>query len=579
MVFFLVPLDIFGTTTGFRYDGYSSKKTVFGGIMSIGFFILILLGVIYYSLLYLNGLEFTQINSIIRYPESQVLTFNRNYTIAIKTRYSSGKVDRSDLWTIIAERIIYNQSSGYYQYEKLPIDICTKNDWKNVESQYDFLQLNDSYCINFKDQVIKGNLNAEIREYIQISYILNEEYKNHTKRKWFEDEFNREKAVSTLYFIEDYMVHEDHLTPYISSFINSIYSNLTYSNSKKIKLFLSENELHEHNTNFFWDNRLDEKMMQLEDMYKKASNRPEEASTILSYVFQSSNKKHITVINYISISEICARFGAILQFTYLAIYGVNFLIISWGYEIMTFNRLFDKMKNEVKLIMFNDVRVSLIPQVKTITEKSEAKNSDEQNRLESNENLIFFHKISKNRKILNLKENKRIRIIEPKEKAKCNSHEVEDLSNNINRNVKIVNFLKKVVRNEDNLGNRSFSKLTLCKYLLYKYFSCLFNIKCLQNKCPDQISCHQVYQYVDSYLTEALEIDNIERNYFQLEMLKQVLLTNEQRYYFSKIPLISYENLVDSGKCNKENVSFSEILQLPSSTINTNLKRIFINNS
>ncbi len=54
----------------------------------------------------------------------------------------------------------------------------------------------------------------------------------------------------------------------------------------------------------------------------------------------------------------------------------------------------------------------------------------------------------------------------------------------------------------------------------------------------------KTYNYLNDYMNNSLDIKNYERNYFQLNMLKYLLLNQDQIKAFEKIPLYSgYETI------------------------------------
>jgi len=62
---------------------------------------------------------------------------------------------------------------------------------------------------------------------------------------------------------------------------------------------------------------------------------------------------------------------------------------------------------------------------------------------------------------------------------------------------------------------------------------------------------------LDSYFTEALEMKNYENKYFQLEMLKYLLLSPPQIDAFEKIPIIPGCKVIQEIKESKLNRKLS----------------------
>lgn len=85
--------------------------------------------------------------------------------------------------------------------------------------------------------------------------------------------------------------------------------------------------------------------------------------------------------------------------------------------------------------------------------------------------------------------------------------------------------------------NQKF-EISLFEYVINKYFDFLINKNNCCNMCFSSArSKHKTFAYVDDYLSSSLEMKNYQKQFFQINMLKFLMLNDEQLRAFEQIPL------------------------------------------
>lgn len=92
--------------------------------------------------------------------------------------------------------------------------------------------------------------------------------------------------------------------------------------------------------------------------------------------------------------------------------------------------------------------------------------------------------------------------------------------------------------NFKNKNNKAKFELDFTEYVYNKYFN-FFNKYFCNVICTSMKQKSKSFNYLDDYMNRSLEMKNYERNFFQVNMLKYMLLSEEQMKAFEKIPLFN----------------------------------------
>ena len=401
-----------------------------------------------------------------------------------------------------------------------------------------------------------------------------------------------------------------------------------------LDIFVSEDQLHLTKDRVLWTDVVKTNEYVLSDYVEYSSYRYMTDNNLMEIKILAHKYKHILKINFMTLSELLARIGAIVQNILTFFMVTNYLHSYWSNENYHFNEIFSKiamdgLRNEVlsnSSSLLNNTKINLIGKnidnidnkdfniknytnlntnydkiktdnnnnilklnnqlnnnidrnnVKIYENKSSLKNNYEDKNNITNKNLNSdfsyissnniasklnanninnFNKLTNNKNnnlnneneinlsnIFNLPNMNTIEIlikdlIKEKKLPDLKNKNLDDLKND----KKLYQYsLKKTFKEASNNKQATFS---FCNYLFNKYFFCLYSFW-IFNICTKRYKKNlPIFNYIDSYLDKSLEVSNIEKAYFQNNMLKYALFDNNQLEAFENIPLTKGLNIID----------------------------------
>ena len=600
----LLCFDAFGTTVGIRYKGFNRTRSVFGGVITIfmAFVTIITLG--FFSNIYFSGSEVSQLNNILKFWDSQEIILNDNFQIGFVTQFSNQRIFKSDIFKISSSLVSFNSTSNHMTESNLDIVACNISTWSGVERQYNQLKLDGALCLKSNNYTIKGNLNTEIFEFIRIAFTLVPNLADDKKSKEIEDNFEEWMPFVTL-FIKEGLTELKEKTLIDKSFINTINVNATFKNIKDIEVSLSEDEVSILSDNILFTSEVKSKQLVIGDTKERISVRPQSFKKSLSFIIQTHNKKNISKISFLSMSETLARIGAIVQNLTTLCLLINYLKSYWSFEHEQFNEIMLRMSNDIRRcagkkvlpiekIIYNEKKIisqlnntCIIEDGKRISivkSQDELENDYEDNNdlsrksdsmlssLKINNNLLNINmtnlaykdknqglkqeilKLNKDPTTLlnntNYKKSTQYDINKLKNDQNNKSdknenyHKIQSVISSVNPfNIKQnYNLPKDLISIADSNGN---STLSFCSYFFNKYLSFVLNCYLIR-RCFKKINYQSnIFNFIDTYLNEATDVVNIEKKHFQFEMLKYIILTKKQLENFEKIPMIMGNNIIE----------------------------------
>ena len=94
-----------------------------------------------------------------------------------------------------------------------------------------------------------------------------------------------------------------------------------------------------------------------------------------------------------------------------------------------------------------------------------------------------------------------------------------------------------ILENKAKIPKSTLNRMSCSSYILNKYFDC-----CLKPKkfcyCESAHLQSKLYKLVDEYFNMSLEMKNYETQFFRNEILKYLVLENEEIELFNRIPFI-----------------------------------------
>lgn len=535
--FSISSFDALGTTIGIRYNGFNRTRTGIGGFMTILIFIISIVTIFFFGTQYLNGKEIKMMNNIIKYWNSQEIPLNEEFIIGISTIFDGKKEFKEKIFKISADFITFNTTSYEMGVRKLEISYCSEKDWKEEsKSQFNQMKLSSSLCVKPYNSVIKGNFNSEIYDYIRVIFDI-----NLTLTQEESSQLETSIPIASIHILEGLSYFKEDNSLVNTYFINSYNVNATFGDMKNIEISISKDELIINEDNLFYSNSNLISNYVIQDVREKISVRPPSISSSLSFIIQSSNKKNVTYISFMTFSEMLARIGAIIQNLLMVFTVTNYFVSYWNCDKDKFNDILNKIYSDMKRISPNQklfLRRTVDKSSKLIQNNSQNSQNNSQNNIKeqdisnSNLNINYLNKYdSQNSQNSHNNQHRESNIINSLSISLSKSH--SGISPIINHQQELKRLEKKSITIEvikeliNEVNSQGLVEFSFCNYIYYKYFSS--NI---------------LFRFINNYYSKSMEVNNIESLYFQFHILKYVMLNKEQLHLFENIPFLNGVNII-----------------------------------
>lgn len=343
----LYLFDMLGSFTGIRIKGHHRMQSNLGGFFSIISFIVAIVTISFFGNMYLSKSEVSQIHNILKFWNSQNITITNNLKFAISNKYL-GKINmKEDFWKLNAYYVNFDVKHHLFNKTKLEAVTCVKENWLNVEDQFDFLELNKALCYDAEGYELSGNSNTEFYKYIAIEYSLKLDLKD------IDGEFNEKLShdiasnmpVSNLYFREGiFKIDGSNTDP--NYYINSININNTFNNVKELNIAISNDELIVNEDKIFFSNPITKTAYVVSSSEEKISVRTPYQTNSLTIKLKASKQKSILNVSFMTFSETLARIGGIIQNLVTLFFLLNYIKGYWNYELDLYNNIFTKIDKD-----------------------------------------------------------------------------------------------------------------------------------------------------------------------------------------------------------------------------------------
>lgn len=308
----LAKIDICNSIVGLMYKGSRRYKSIFGGVLSL----LLITAIASIIITFLNDffgrdkakMTFEQI----KYHNPPSLNISNNFFFIVMTQFEGITLMRDDIIKIDAVLKTKKQN----QWVSTPIDLipCEENPNFPIDI-FSPLESSKGVCFNTSGVSIEGSYVNEIYKYIQIRFTLclndNDNQSCYPQNK-MEDFFHKTKPVAIIYFLDSaFQIYNR--TDKVMQFYNYFDSNLTYQNNKETNLYYSSNELRVDESYFFPSNPKIYSGFMIESIRDKGAFRYAEDNTIMTFNFMSNNYKTVLHISYMQIVELLASICALIN--------------------------------------------------------------------------------------------------------------------------------------------------------------------------------------------------------------------------------------------------------------------------
>ena len=114
-------------------------------------------------------------------------------------------------------------------------------------------------------------------------------------------------------------------------------------------------------------------------------------------------------------------------------------------------------------------------------------------------------------------------------------------------NVTIYSDIVKIQK-ENAKNNEDKTIFRISDFVCIKFFNFLSDFSCFKSCFINK----KLYRYLNTYLNKALDVKNYERIYFEGQMIKMLVLNDDQLKLFNKIPLVSGIDIIEKMETNQE---------------------------
>jgi len=577
--FNLLCCDALGTTVGIRYKGYNTTRSKFGGIMSIFMIIVTLTTIAFFGNMYLSGSQVSMMNNIIKFWNSQNITLNSDFKLGFSNQYGGKQMFRDDIWQITAAYVTTNSTNSQVSQKPLSKYPCNVDEWNGVESQFNLMKMNQALCINTNNLTLEGNYNTEIFSFISITWTLVANITDPTINTKLSSEIGTLMPLATL-FVKEGMTSLNGKNLVTTNYINAINVNLTYGNIKDIEVQLSNEEYNMSLDRILFTDKVIKNIFVVNRVQEKISVRPAAFTKSFTFIIDTSNTKNISSIYFMSFSDMLARIGAIVQNILTICLLITYLKTYWSCENDHYNDIAQRICDDLSrcsgkyaasidkltklertnfasintegIVKENDIlninEQSQEPYVYNMSKikvnlnnlnKKDIENKVDNQNLKSRESSSISNKALKEQEIPSSSVRKIFKF-----KQSINENDdinyakiIDNLSHSINPLKSKSNdvLLMEIIQNINSSGTISFSFMSYFYNKYFSYFTC----------CKNYRSQLNIFNFINNYLNSALEVYNIEKRYFQFELLKYILLNTQQVDLFEKIPLLSGASVIN----------------------------------
>ena len=226
IVKFLTMIDIFGVNYNFRYKDKEKYQTPLGGVIIILFAIVATTMAIYYFIPFINRKNYTIVYytmNLAQTEEVDLFASESNFALGLvceKNKNEKKKIDEIfDLKSRYVEYVKSRDGSYVKNPQDTNIHLCTYDDFYNkYDAQFDYLSLQNYYCIGNKQFTIQGIYADQVFSYFEFSVVAKETTKEWTDeaiRFLFQNDCKLQMAFTDIIIdLDDY---ENPITQYLNT--------------------------------------------------------------------------------------------------------------------------------------------------------------------------------------------------------------------------------------------------------------------------------------------------------------------------------------------------------------------------
>lgn len=492
--------DFSGSVVGFIYQGKRTYHSIIGGLLSIMMMFGIIIILVAYLDVFFRRTKTKMTFEDKKYYAPPLLNLTDNFAFVVMTQYGEKNMIRNDIIKIDAVFKVKNgtdwkfkpiDSMPCHPVSDSPIDLFNK------------LELSKGICFNTSGLGIQGSHVTDILQFLQLNFRLCMNDTNCYSEEKIKEYIERTKPVALFYFVDATFEIYNHSNR-VSEFYNYIDINLTYQNNKETNIYFSLNELLVDEHYLFPGKPVNYSRYMIESSQDKGAIRSSQETTILSFNLKSSNYKSTIHISFMQLTELLASICSL----------INVLIIT----ICSIGNYFNHYLFQADLI----------------------------NAIFESEISSDYSIVQSNKKIFNFRENiNRKSTTKTIEKKLSNNYLFKDVSpiNKTNNNLPInqsdqslviSDSFHQLIKKQQKLIKSEFSQSNVIKMVFLSMIP--FNSN---NRHKDYKS---KFNQINQSLIFYQDLKNAYRKLMEIDLLKYLLLTEEQLTMYQLLPKLQFKN-------------------------------------
>jgi hypothetical protein len=564
---FLKRLDALGTVVGFRIDGHNRKRTVAGAIVTIFLLFICLSVLIFFFEMYFAQKETYQKSLVNTFDNGQELDLNESHFLyGLKFNTKNNQI-YDEIYYIDVSWVKYDLTTKkMIMKEPLGQEKCDKKKWKGTSVEYDILGIDECMCFDNKKVTLYGNSHYGVISKLEISLVIKDEVLNdidYVSRinelekinpptldfYFYNTMFSSNHGHSITHFIDKYS-YEVHIDTYI---IADVYLSLDQMIEVHDKLLLTTQVV------------TSEYKTHKSKIVSKVRKNLDKNNILIDII--PDTKRNIIIYSSLTLSETLARTGGIINIMLLSgqvlIYMKNYV----EYEYGILKKYFCKINDDIKIEYFQDktwipnenieINKHLIEIKEKKMESQKSEGIEKSNSIMKSSDIDFSmvpyieNSLAKIRKEnveaceddsqkVNFTKNNFKNENAVCSKILCNLDDIDDNTYK-DKSLGYISEIKQKAKSlrefMNNAKNAKYAKvpkniknINFVEWLLFKYFSYF-----LPERFQGLHKKLYIFKQIDEYLNKALNVQDIEQRYMDIELLKLVLFDPQQYKAFQNI--------------------------------------------
>lgn len=580
-------LDFLGTITNLRYNGYSTYRSRIGGVLTLLIFFMGLAVVLFFYKRYTSLQNYSVSQDFHVKDTDDQVPMNRKLKIAVDTFFHGQKEFRNDFLELQPYLVTKEEISMPHTLKRLNFVKCNKTEW-DIDRDFEYNDLANAHCIDVDDLLLSDTLQNKNISYISIVFSIKLDRSESDKA----NEFNNQQikniinALPTVkfYFRDSYYTLHSEVSHEIKLFnyINKFSMTLSMNSIKESTLKFGQDLLiiYQDNLFGFYEKKYD--VFNMNSISHMSSDRPEDVLDIYKINIYASERKVEIIVELTKLTDFISQVGGALNALLISFQLLTGFLNNIFATVSMSNLMFAKLEIEESRGRFNSLQLRFKDEknkkveVKQVIEEENKRNLDESNNrlndvsnspyakesskveiysLNQSKNLLHnskkLNEIQIEENSLNLNQKKKSPIQEDKTKPK-------KLESNLKHSVLENNQRKPLAENEEPFNPRVIAckvidtrssvrqvifdrkgkkiQISSTQLICIKYLGCmLFDCCC----CRKTRSIKIIYNIIDDYFNRSMEITNLMKSHWDLEILKFLLFNQDQFDAFQKIPFLN----------------------------------------